>query len=144
MKSRSTTFPLGLYEGCLICDVPSDYYTHYAAARLVVDVESDGIIDGQKFFYINEVLTNISVRKANLSANVLLMDKTRSIVGLRAKSLWKEFKRGIKFYSIKGILSLKRYIEFKFCSYIVGFPNAPKFNKKTMNRDNKFLPKLIS
>ena len=86
---------------------------------------------GVKFLYLDEILSSISLHRKNLSADTDVMAKTRTIVGRRARALWKGFKKSINLYSIRGILNLKRYIAFKTYAVMLGFPNHKKFNPKS-------------
>lgn len=86
---------------------------------------------GVRFFYIDIALSSISVNPEALSRDALVMDRTRSIVGRRARGLWKDFRKEINIYSAGGISSLARYVSSKIYAGVINFPRGAKFNRET-------------
>lgn len=84
---------------------------------------------GAKFLYIDKMLTEVSIREDQLSADNGVMRKTRQEAGNRAKRLWSDFKRSINVYSLSGIRALVRYAAFKSKAALNGFPDRAIFNK---------------
>jgi len=82
---------------------------------------------GTRFAYIDETLSAICVHPENLTNDTGVMDETRSIVGGRAKELWRDFKGCIDLHSKAGLSNLGRYVSFKARAEIIGFPNSRKF-----------------
>jgi glycosyltransferase involved in cell wall biosynthesis len=74
---------------------------------------------GKNFFCLSEELTMIRVRKSSMTYVHSVMDESRSLVGRRAKEVWKAVKRR----------DYLRYIRLRIKALAVNFPNAPRFNR---------------
>ena len=85
---------------------------------------------GIRFFYIDTCLSDICVHPEALSQDIGVMNKTRDIVGKRAKDLWRDFKKEMNIYSVQGISNFARYLFLKFYSQTINFPRGDKFNRK--------------
>lgn len=84
---------------------------------------------GVRFIFMNEPLSKIRVRERSVSQDSGGMGATRRIVGHKGKQYWKEFKKTMNFYSIKGLLAVLRYLKFKIGAFLIGFPGKECFNR---------------
>lgn len=121
VMARRDVFQLATFDEDLECHEDWDFFLKLSAS-------------GIRFQYVDEVLSKISVHPKMLSSNTQVMDATRSLVGQRARTLWKGFKKDISPFSVKGIANLKRYMAFKIYAMAIGFPNSSRFNIEAPNR----------
>lgn len=115
---RRKIFDIARFDENLGCHEDWDIFLKLSARRI-------------KFLYLDEVLASICVHPKSLTFNTKLMDDTRAEVGMRAKRLWKNFKKRINVYSWNGIANLARYLRFKIYAFVIGFPKLKKYNRGT-------------
>ena len=84
---------------------------------------------GVMFRYLPEPLTLIRVRKTSMTAESVIMDRSRVIVGNRAKKIWEDLKSGINTGSPEGWRRLFRYLALRARAKLINFPDAARFNK---------------
>ncbi|MDD5438886.1 MAG: glycosyltransferase [Candidatus Omnitrophica bacterium] len=84
---------------------------------------------GVTFSYIDTVFTRIRIRPRSISTNTANMGQTRRYVGLKARAYWKDFKREISPFSIRGWKALFRYLRLKLTAALRGFPKRACFNR---------------
>ncbi|MDD5422924.1 MAG: glycosyltransferase [Candidatus Omnitrophica bacterium] len=91
-------------------------------------------LKGVKFYYIKEVLTKIRVRGGSTTTGNKDFKLARDVVGLKAKMVyWRQFKSGMNVYSLNGWWTIYRYLKFKIGAFLIGFPEAARYNRPVPN-----------
>lgn len=85
--------------------------------------------DERRFLNLPDCLTLVRIRKDSMTAEGPVMDKSRRIVGKRAREIWSEIRDGMGIGSIRGWKLLRRYASSKMKAGLMGFPKAARFNK---------------
>lgn len=75
--------------------------------------------DGVQFYYIPKSLVKINLRRQGLTYASAEWDKSRKIVGERARAYWKYLKKN----------DFARYVKLKTKAVLAGFPRNKRFNK---------------
>lgn len=90
---------------------------------------------GALFYYIPEELSLIRIRKGSMTQETGIMDSSRDLVGERAKKIWHDLKRSAGLTNPDGFNKLVRYAKLKMRARLLGFPDAPKFNRPAPSKD---------
>jgi len=88
---------------------------------------------GINFLYIDKLLTKIRIRPDSTTVSDIMINSRRA-VGLKARAYWKEFKKSMNPFTVKGRSSILRYLKFKTGAFLIGFPKKECFNKPVARR----------